>query len=60
MPGCRYSCASVNKPTGPVGVCCVGGWVQPLADNTILHLSESETGEVRLLIIVISYSKYTK
>ena len=25
------------------------GWVQPLADNTILHLSELETGGVRLL-----------
>ena len=23
----------VNKPIGPVGDCCVGGWVQPLADN---------------------------
>ena len=39
----------INKPTGPVGDCCVGGWVQPLADNTILHLSELETGGVRLL-----------
>ena len=29
----------------PVGDCCVGGWVRPLADNTILlHLSELETG----------------
>ena len=32
-----------------VGDCCVGGWVRPLADNTILHLSELETGSVRLL-----------
>ena len=39
----------VNKPTGPVGDCCVGGWVQSLADNTIPHLSELETGGVRLL-----------
>ena len=39
----------VNKPTGPVGDCCVGGWVQPLVDNAILHLSELETGGVRLL-----------
>ena len=65
MPGCHYSCeydendgcrvvktrytALSNKPTGPVGDCCVGGWVQPLADNTIIHLSELETGGVRLL-----------
>ena len=34
----------VNKPTGAVGDCCVGGWVQPLADNTIPHMSELETG----------------
>ena len=40
VPGCR------NKPTVPVGDCCVGGWVRPLADNTILHLSELETGGV--------------
>ena len=39
----------VNKPTGPVGDCCVGGWVQPLADQTILHLSELETGGAPLL-----------
>ena len=26
-----------------------GGWVRPLADNTILYLSELETGGVRLL-----------
>ena len=38
----------VNKSTEPVGDCCVGGWVQPLADNTILHLSELEAGGVRL------------
>ena len=37
----------VNKPTVPVGDCCVGCWVQPLADNTILHnLSELETERV--------------
>ena len=27
----------INMPNGPVGNCCVGGWVRPLADNTILH-----------------------
>ena len=37
-----------NQPPGPVGDCCAGGWVQPLADNTILDLSELETGSVRL------------
>ena len=33
----------VNKPpTGPVGDCYVGGWVQPLADNTIqVHPSDA-------------------
>ena len=41
--------ALINKPTGSVGDCCVEGWVQPLAGNTILHLSELETGGVRLL-----------
>ena len=40
VPGCR------NKPTGPVGDCCVGWWIRPLADNTILHLSELGTGGV--------------
>ena len=39
----------INKPTRPVGDCYVEGCVQPLADNTILHLSELETGGVRLL-----------
>ena len=42
VPGCR------NKPTVPVGDYCVGWWIRPLADNTILHLSELETGGVRL------------
>ena len=41
--------ALINKPTGAVGDCCVGGWIQPLADSTILHLSELETGGVRLV-----------
>ena len=41
--------ALINKPTGPLSDCCVGGWVQPLADNTILHMSELQTGGVRLL-----------
>ena len=41
--------ALINKPTFHVGDCCVGAWIQPLADNTILHLSELETGGVRLL-----------
>ena len=36
----------INKPTGPVGYCCGEGWVQPLAVNKILHLSELETGGV--------------
>ena len=31
VPGCR------NKPTVPVGDHCVGWWIRPLADNTILH-----------------------
>ena len=46
VPGCR------NKPTVPIGDYCVGWWIRPLADNshnTILHLSELETGCVRLL-----------
>ena len=56
----------VNKSTGPVGDCCVGWWVQgtnvelcypptavvqPLADNTILHLSEFEQRRVVLLVV---------
>ena len=45
----RIHTALINKPTGPVGNCCVGGWVQLLADNTILHLSELGAGGVRLL-----------
>ena len=47
MQGCenQIHTALINKPTGPVGDCCVGGWVQPLADKTILL----ETGGVRLL-----------
>ena len=55
MPGCHYCCecdrytALINKSIGPVGDCCVRGWVQPLKDKTILHLSELETGGVRLL-----------
>ena len=44
VPGCHYSC----ECDGPVGDCCVGGWVQPLAGNTILP-SEFEIGGVRLL-----------
>ena len=39
----------VNKPTRPVSDCCVGGRVRPLADSTVLHLSELETAGVRLL-----------
>ena len=42
-PGCR------NKPSVPVCDYCVGWWIRPLADNTILHLSELETGGVRLV-----------
>ena len=65
VQGCtRYTLhtAIINKSTGSVsctqgskfepctvGACCVGGWVQPLADNTMLHLSELETGGVRHL-----------
>ena len=41
-----------QKPIGPVDDCCVSllgiRWVRPLADNTILHLTELETGGVRL------------
>ena len=38
MPGCRCSWESISS----LGLnrrllCCVGGWVRPLADNTILH-----------------------
>ena len=46
VPGCR------NKPTVSVGDYIVldgGYWIWPLADNTILHLSELETGGVQLL-----------
>ena len=39
----------IYKPTVPVGDYCFGWWIRPLADNTILHLSELETGGVRLL-----------
>ena len=39
----------VKKSTGRVGDCGVGEWVKPLGDNTILHLSELETGGVRIL-----------
>ena len=51
VQGCenQIRTASINKSTGPVSDCCVGRWVRPSADNTILHLSESETGGVRLL-----------
>ena len=62
MPGCHYSCECngyrvvktrytriPDTQNKPVGDCCVEGWVRPLADNTILHLSELETGGVRLL-----------
>ena len=60
VQGCgnQIHTAIINKPTGPEGDCCVsvlglrvtgGGWIQPLADNTILHLSELETAGVRLL-----------
>ena len=39
-----------QKPTGPVHDGCVSllgiRWVQQLADNTILHLTELETGGV--------------
>ena len=35
----------VNKPTRPVGDCCVGKWARPLADNTFVRIG---TG-VRLL-----------
>ena len=38
VPGC------CNKPNVPVGDYCVGLWIRPLADNTILHLSEFGTG----------------
>ena len=39
VQGCenQIHTAFINKPTGPVGDCCGGGWVQPLADNTTLH-----------------------
>ena len=75
MPGCYNSCecdgytALINKPTGPVSDCSVAWWVQPLVDNTILHLSELETGEgyqitsppeqrrVVLKVIFISYAR---
>ena len=51
VQGCenQMHTALINKPTGPVGDCCAGGWVHPLTDNTILHLSELETGGVRPL-----------
>ena len=40
VTGCRI------KPTVSVGDYCVGWWIRPLAENTILHLSELETGGV--------------
>ena len=43
VPGCH------NKPSMPVADYCVGWSIRPLADNTILHLSELDTGCVRLL-----------
>ena len=56
--GNQIDTALINKPTGPVGDCCVslpglrvtgGVSVQPLADKTMLHLSELEIRGVRLL-----------
>ena len=54
VPDCR------NKSTVPVGDYCVGWWIRPLADNTILHLSELETGCVRLLGHQITNHKSTR
>ena len=42
-------CDSRGAHCACIGDYCVEGWVRPLADNTILHLSELETGGVRLL-----------